>query len=120
MDDISKVEGAWKVALSVCASLDLPAQMRTKTEEGLKMTRSNLCRQRTTQHRVIRAFAVGRAEICHGRLGCEMTFYARNVRGCRTFGKTKMIHAKGKWAELSPLLTRGTMKNASEIVVRSF
>jgi hypothetical protein len=45
-----------------------------------------------------------------------MTFYARNVRGCRTFGKTKMIHAKGKWAELSAL-TRGTMKNASEIVV---
>ena len=28
-----------------------------------------------------------------------------------------MIHAKGKWAELSPL-TRGTMKSASEIVVR--
>jgi hypothetical protein len=84
--------------------------------DTVKMTRSNLDNLSTTQRLVIQALAVGRAEICHGRLGCEMTFYARNVRGCRAFGKTNMIHVKGKWAELSPL-TCGTMKNASEIVV---
>jgi hypothetical protein len=66
MDGISKVEGVWKVALSVFASLDLPAQMRTKIEEGLKITPSTLCRHHTTQCLVIRAFAVGQAEICHG------------------------------------------------------
>ena len=69
MDGISKVEGGgrwWKVALSVFASIDMPAQMRTKTEEGLKIMHSTLCRHRTTQRLDIPAFAVGRAEICHG------------------------------------------------------
>jgi hypothetical protein len=63
---IFKVEGAWKVAISVFASLDLPAQMRKKIEEGLKITPSTLCRHRTTQRLVIQAFAVSGTEICHG------------------------------------------------------
>jgi hypothetical protein len=51
MDDISKMEEAVpieKVALSFFTSIDVPAQMRMKIGNRVKMTPSTLCRHGTT------------------------------------------------------------------------
>ena len=111
MDGISKVEGAWKVALSVFASLDSPAQMRRKIKEGLKITPLTLCRHRTTLRLVIQAFSVGWAENFHGCFVARCHFTPEMYGAAELLGKQKW-HMRKVNGELSPL-TRGTMKNAS-------